>query len=107
MGKKAKYQIRDFDELVEVDAVEFEVFGYGTLIVHRDHRYPNKWTVSEPRSGFFIAHLHKTKKEAMVAAVNDTVQGTPEQWQGRIVTGLVKARRFPGPVTRYEQENYE
>jgi hypothetical protein len=106
--KKGKYQIRNQGRLVEVDAHEWAIFGYGELIVHRDYNYPNQWTVSEPRTGYSIASLEKTKKAAMEKAAKDILHYyTPDSWAQAIKDVNKGLGKLPIARTRFEQENYD
>lgn len=67
--KKGTYDVRMGNgDLVSVTAWEFELFGLGTLIVHRDVEYDKQWTVSEPRCGATFTRLHDTRKGAIEKA---------------------------------------
>lgn len=101
--KKGRYQIRiEGGALLEVDATEFWVFGYGPLIVHRDRYYPNMWTCSEPRGGAMIFPKAKTRKEAMEKGTEWVLTNTPERYQ-ELVTSTVKINPLK---TRFEEEEY-
>lgn len=102
--KKGKYQISVSGKLVEVDALEFAVFGYGTLIVHRDALYPNLWTVSEPRTGYSWLAKQKTRKAAMEESVARLLRSSPEWFHNLIVSQLQYQKT---PRTRFQQENFQ
>jgi hypothetical protein len=100
--KKGKYEIRVKGKLVEIDAAAFALFGYCTLLVHRDYIFPTTWTVSEPRTGMSILTGAKTRKEAINEATQEIVQNyTPEHFHKCVDRWK---RVLGGPTTRFEKE---
>lgn len=105
--KKGKYEIRVCDTLVELDGLEFAVFGYGSLFVHRDHFYPKLWTVSETRTGYHVSGKHPTRKKAMEVATAEILENTPDVYQLVVQQCVDDDKRKGRPHTRYQQENHE
>lgn len=99
---KGEFEIRRSilsDNLVTVTGWEFAVFGYFNCVVHRSHRRPNEWTVTEPRTGLFVTRGHKTRKGAIGAATQVLYSnGTQEEIVARLEYALSNYKQH----TKYE-----
>lgn len=99
--KKGKYEIHWDGSRKEIDATEFAIFGYGSLIVHRDVQYPTLWSVSEPRTGLMARSRFKTRKQAMEEATAAVIRLGESEWD-RLIQQSLRIHS-----TRYQKENYE
>lgn len=105
--KKGKYDIRISypTRLVEVDAYEFSIFGYGTFIVHKDPFYHGNWSVSEPRSGLSVIQRASSKAKAIEVATSRLYEMATQEEVEDLVSDALKL--LPDElIPRYYKETY-